>query len=206
MAAVFKSLRSRVAEFSPPAEICGSPQFWNELVKIIEFQRSPHVKVPWSEAATVEGTQLLLEDVVDQDLKEDEENDDDTVALLQEGAALRPAGWSTPQHTDAPADTHGSVTWQPHDAHDADRITTFSPVDVLLRLLYGFNGTLKFAEVCSFFPQTTVVFTFVSCSNTLNALFCHIVKSSNRTSWAGVSNVRPTGRNVADRGFNLARD
>lgn len=80
---------------------------------------------------------LLLEDVVDQNLKEDEENDDDVVALLQERGALRSARRSAPQHTDA-------------------------PVNVLLRLLYRFNGTLKFTEVCSFFPHTAVVFAFVS--------------------------------------------
>lgn len=83
------------------------------------------------------GVWLLLEDVVDEDLKEDEEHDDDVVSLLEEGGALRPAGCSAPQHGDA-------------------------PVDVLLRLLYGFNGTLKFAEVRSFFPQPAVVFAFVS--------------------------------------------
>lgn len=80
---------------------------------------------------------LLLEDIVDQDLKEDEENDDDVVALLKERAALHPACCTTPQHTDA-------------------------PVNVLLRLFYRFNGTLKFTEVCSFFPQPAVVFAFVS--------------------------------------------
>lgn len=59
---------------------------------------------------------MLLEDVVDQDLKEDEENDDDAVALLEEGAALRPACRATPQHADAPANTQvgrvGGVTWR----------------------------------------------------------------------------------------------
>lgn len=50
---------------------------------------------------------VLLEDVVDQDLKEDEENDDDAVALLQERAALCPARRATPQHADAPANTRG---------------------------------------------------------------------------------------------------
>lgn len=48
---------------------------------------------------------MLLEDVVDEDLKEDEENDDDKVALLQQEAALCPAGGLTPQHADAPANT-----------------------------------------------------------------------------------------------------
>ena len=38
-----------------------------------------------------------------------------------------------------------------------------SPVNVLLRLLYRVNGTLKFTEVCSFFSQPTVMFAFVSC-------------------------------------------
>lgn len=80
---------------------------------------------------------LLLEDVVDQDLKEDQKHDDDVVALLEEGGALRPAGCTAPQHADA-------------------------PVYVLLRLLYRFNGTLKFTEVCSFFPQPTVMLAFVS--------------------------------------------
>lgn len=51
------------------------------------------------------GLWLLLEDIVDEDLKEDEENDDDVVALLEERAALRLACRTTPQHTDAPADT-----------------------------------------------------------------------------------------------------
>lgn len=83
------------------------------------------------------GVWLLLEDVVDQDLKEDEKNDDDVVTLLEEGAALHPTRCTTPQHGDG-------------------------PVNVLLRLLYGFNGTLKFAEVCSFFPQPIVMLTFVS--------------------------------------------
>lgn len=80
---------------------------------------------------------LLLEDEVDEDLEEDEGNDDDVVALLEEGASLWSTDRATPQHADA-------------------------PVYVLLRLLYGFNGTLKFTEVGSFFPQTTVVFAFVS--------------------------------------------
>lgn len=80
---------------------------------------------------------LLLEDVVDEDLKEDQEDDDHVVPLLEEGAALHPTGCTAPQHAD-------------------------TPVDVLLRLLYGFNGTLKFAEVGAFFPQPVVVFTFVS--------------------------------------------
>lgn len=70
---------------------------------------------------------VLLEDVVNEDLKEDEENDSDKVALLQKEAALCPAGSLIPQHADA-------------------------PVNVLLGLLYRFNGTLKFTEVCSFFP------------------------------------------------------
>lgn len=83
------------------------------------------------------GLWLLLEDIVDQDLKEDEEKDDDVVPLLEEGAALRPACRTTPQRTDA-------------------------PVNVLLRLLYRFNGTLKFTEVRSFFPQPTVMLAFVS--------------------------------------------
>lgn len=83
------------------------------------------------------GVWLLLEDVVDQDLKEDEKNDDDVVTLLEEGAALHPTRCTTPQHGDG-------------------------PVNVLLRLLYGFNGTLKFAEVCSFFPQPIVMLAFVS--------------------------------------------
>lgn len=50
-----------------------------------------------------------------------------------------------------------------------------SPVYVLLRLLYRFNGTLKFTEVRSFFPQPTVVFAFVSCKQSaLNmAVFSH---------------------------------
>lgn len=48
---------------------------------------------------------MLLEDVVNEDLKEDEENDDEEVALLQQEAALCPAGSLTPQHADAPANT-----------------------------------------------------------------------------------------------------
>lgn len=48
---------------------------------------------------------MLLEDIVNEDLKEDEENDDDEVALLQQEAALCPAGSLTPQHDDAPANT-----------------------------------------------------------------------------------------------------
>lgn len=51
------------------------------------------------------GLWLLLEDEVDHDLKEDEEHNDDVVALLEERATLRPACRTTPQHTDAPADT-----------------------------------------------------------------------------------------------------
>lgn len=51
------------------------------------------------------GVWLLLEDVVDQDLKEDEKNDDDVVTLLEEGAALHPARCTTPQHGDGPANT-----------------------------------------------------------------------------------------------------
>lgn len=46
---------------------------------------------------------MLLEDIVDQDLKEDEEYDDDVVALLEEGAALHPAHSAAPQHADASA-------------------------------------------------------------------------------------------------------
>lgn len=95
-------------------------------------------------------TQMLLEDIVDEDLKEDEENDDDAVALLQQEAAL----WSTrslaPQHADDPANRPTSEmtdTWSP----DA-RAAPFPPVDVLLCLLDRFNGTLKFTEVRSFFP------------------------------------------------------
>lgn len=51
------------------------------------------------------GVWLLLEDVVDQDLKEDEKNDDDVVTLLEEGAALHPTRGTTPQHGDGPANT-----------------------------------------------------------------------------------------------------
>ena len=51
------------------------------------------------------GLWLLLEDIVDQDLKEDEENDDDVVALLEEGTTLHPACRTTPQHADAPTNT-----------------------------------------------------------------------------------------------------
>lgn len=80
---------------------------------------------------------LLLEDIVDQDLKEDEEKNDDVVALLEERGAFHPACRTTPQHTDV-------------------------PVNVLLCLFYRFNGTLKFTEVCSFFPQPAVMLVFVS--------------------------------------------
>lgn len=52
------------------------------------------------------GLWLLLEHIVDQDLKEDEETDDDVVALLEEGATLHPAHCTTPQDADAPANTH----------------------------------------------------------------------------------------------------
>lgn len=48
---------------------------------------------------------MLLEDVVNEDLKEDEEKDDDKVALLQQEAALCPARRLTPQRADAPANT-----------------------------------------------------------------------------------------------------
>lgn len=41
-------------------------------------------------------------------------------------------------------------------------ILSLSPVDVLLRLLDGLNGTLKFAEVRPFFPQPAAVFALVS--------------------------------------------
>lgn len=51
------------------------------------------------------GLWLLLEDIVDQDLKEDEENDDDVVALLEEGAAFHLACRTTPQHADVPTNT-----------------------------------------------------------------------------------------------------
>lgn len=104
---------------------------------------------------------MLLEDIVNEDLKEDQENNEDKVALLQQEAALRSTQGLTPHHADDPASTPTSDTanarW--HDAQAAP----FPPVDVLLRLLYRFNGTLKFAEVGSFFPQTVVVFAFVSC-------------------------------------------
>ena len=52
------------------------------------------------------GLRLLLEDVVDQNLEDNQENDDDVVALLEEGAALHPGHGATPQHGDAPANTH----------------------------------------------------------------------------------------------------
>lgn len=93
---------------------------------------------------------MLLEDIVNEDLKEDQENNEDKVALLQQEAALRLTRSLTPQHADDPASTPASEmtnTWS-HDAPAAP----FPPVDVLLRLLYRFNGTLKFAEVRSFFP------------------------------------------------------
>lgn len=45
---------------------------------------------------------LLLEYIVDQDLKEDEEKDDDVVTLLEERGAFHPACRTTPQHTDVP--------------------------------------------------------------------------------------------------------
>lgn len=48
---------------------------------------------------------MLLEDIVNEDLKEDEENNDDEVALLQQEAALCPACSLTSQHADAPANT-----------------------------------------------------------------------------------------------------
>lgn len=60
---------------------------------------------------------VLLEDVVNEDLKEDKENDGDEVALLQKEAALCPAGSLIPQHADAPANTatvrydKQAVTW-----------------------------------------------------------------------------------------------
>lgn len=57
----------------------------------------------WGRRRISAGAWLLLEDVVDQDLKEDEESDDDEVALLEERAALDPARRAAPQHADAPA-------------------------------------------------------------------------------------------------------
>lgn len=45
---------------------------------------------------------LLLENVVDENLQGHEENDDDEVALLEEGAAFCSADGATPQHDDAP--------------------------------------------------------------------------------------------------------
>ena len=54
------------------------------------------------------GLRLLLEDIVDQDLKEDEEQDDDIVTLLEEGAALRPTCRTAPQHADAPENTEAT--------------------------------------------------------------------------------------------------
>lgn len=80
---------------------------------------------------------LLLENVVDQNLKDDEERDDDVVSRLKEGTALCLSYCTTPQHGEA-------------------------PVNVLLRLLYRFDGTLKFTEVCTLFPQPTVMLVFVS--------------------------------------------
>lgn len=47
---------------------------------------------------------------------------------------------------------------------------SLSPVYVLLGLLYGINGTLKFTEVRSFFPQPAVVFAFVSCNKKMTQL------------------------------------
>lgn len=52
-------------------------------------------------------------------------------------------------------------------AHGAASPAPVSPVYVLLRLLYRFNGTLKFTEVRSFFPQPTAVFAFVSCKQSV---------------------------------------
>lgn len=48
---------------------------------------------------------MLLKDVVNEDLKEDEESDAEDAALLQQEAALSPAHGLTPQHADAPANT-----------------------------------------------------------------------------------------------------
>lgn len=96
------------------------------------------------------GEWMLLEDIVNEDLKEDQENDEDKVALLQQEAALCSTRGLAPQHADDPASTPTSdvTNTRPHDAQAAP----FPPVDVLLRLLYRFNGTLKFTEVRSFFP------------------------------------------------------
>lgn len=108
---------------------------------------------------------MLLEDIVNEDLKEDQENNEDKVALLQQEAALCSTHGLTPQHADDPASTPTSDmtnTWS-HDAQAAP----FPPVDVLLCLLYRFNGTLKFTEVRSFLPQTVVVFAFVSCNKSV---------------------------------------
>lgn len=51
---------------------------------------------------------LLLEQVVDEDLQGDEENDDDEVALLEEGATFCLADGAAPEHDDAPG-THTGV-------------------------------------------------------------------------------------------------
>lgn len=55
----------------------------------------------------------------------------------------------------------------------------FSPVNVLLRLLYGFNGTLKFTEVGPFFPQPTVMLAFVSCDKVCSLRLLHFICSPN---------------------------
>lgn len=53
----------------------------------------------------VESLWLLLEDIVDQDLKEDEENDDDVITLMEEGASFCPGNGTIPQCSDVPANT-----------------------------------------------------------------------------------------------------
>lgn len=68
-------------------------------VHFLRMCRGPAGKNPFAAVSA------LLEDVVDEDLKEDEENDGDEVALLQKEAALCPAGSLIPQHADAPANT-----------------------------------------------------------------------------------------------------
>lgn len=79
----------------------------------------------------------LLEDEVEQDLEEDEEEDDGDVSVRQKRTFRRRlTGHATPQRTDA-------------------------PVNVLLGLSDGLNGTLDFAQIGSFLPVAAAVFAFV---------------------------------------------
>lgn len=148
----------------------GGEESWSRLSLLVRSQSSHPPPRPQSLLCR---SRLLLTDVVDQDLKEDEENDDDVVALLQERAALRPAGRSAPQRPDAPANTRGFSVDPQRGGGGASR-RAGSPANVLLRLLYGFNGTLKFTEVRAFLPQTTAVFALVTwnkvCEKYMNLL------------------------------------